>query len=94
MDKFWYLQYMTDIIHNEYDSFVEFSFNDTQFNVKIITPNGKKYGFGYNTSDLNEVALNAWLESIPNQFRDKLVKEALGKEQYYNDNVRDCNTCE
>ena len=55
------------------------------------TSYGKKYGFSYSIVLGNSVDLQQWLNSIPEQFNKKLVDEALGKTQYYSDNVRDYN---
>lgn len=88
------LKILSEHIYADYECFTNFSFMDNDFKIEILTKKGKKYGFSFNIVVGNSVELKQWMESIPNQFRDMLVKEALGKTQYYSDNVRDYNICQ
>lgn len=83
------LKCISEHIYDVYECFTNFSFMDNNLNVEILTRNGKKYSFSYSIILGDSADLQQWLNSISEQFNKKLVDEALGKEQYYNDNVRD-----
>jgi hypothetical protein len=77
MNSIYKLMCISEIIDNEYKSVAEFSFMDGTLRVRIIAPNGKRYGMAYEFTRSNDVDFNNWIDNIPNQFRDMLVKEAL-----------------
>ena len=88
------LKELSDRIFNEYDCFVTYDFMDNDLKVHITTRNNKKYGFSFNMLLGDSVEFKQWIDSVPKQFIDLLIDEALGKTQYYSTNIREYGECQ
>lgn len=79
MNSIYKLMCVSEMIQDDYDSITEFSFIGGALKVRIITANGKRYGMSYDFTHSNDIDFNNWIDSIPELFKDLLIKEALGK---------------